>query len=85
MESSFVMMAGVLLIIPGFFTDLIGLLFLIPKLRSRLFKLLIRIKVIKTPPTTAKQQPKNVIIDGECWQEPEDRSQKTEDENSKNT
>jgi UPF0716 protein FxsA len=58
-----VAMAGGLLILPGFFTDTVGLLLLIPPVRTVLIKLIGRRLRVVTP---AASQP--VVIDGE-WEE----------------
>lgn len=55
------MVAGFLLIIPGFITDAIGLLLLVRPFRMYFGKWLSKHKVIKTPPG------KGAILEGEYW------------------
>ena len=52
-------LAAFLLIIPGFFTDLIGFFLLIPFTRRAIFKFVLKEKTLKEP------QKKNNTIDGE--------------------
>ena len=68
MTSSVVMIGGLLLIIPGFITDTIGLLCLIPKLRLGLLKLLAKMKIIKVRKTPHSEDQQDVI-EGEFWEE----------------
>ena len=66
MGNSVTMMAGFLLILPGFATDLIGLLCLIPWIRSRLLKSIFGINNIHHA-ASASNDPHT--FDGECWHE----------------
>ena len=59
--------AAVLLIIPGFLTDLIGFILLIPFTRKLLFKI-----IIKNKTTTDKQKDKIDTIDGEIIKKEKD-------------
>jgi UPF0716 protein FxsA len=64
-DSGFVMAAGVLLILPGFLTDTLGLLLLVPPLRRLVVRSLSsRVVVHHTGP--ARQGP--VVIDGEYFE-----------------
>ena len=60
MQHSMNSIAAILLIIPGFFTDVIGLLCLIPAFKPKLLAWFTSVKVDKS---TAK---KNHVIEGEC-------------------
>jgi len=66
-EHSIILFSGLLLIIPGFFTDIIGALLLIPSLRSKFLKLLIATNIGHK--TAAND---HVTIDGECWNDEKD-------------
>ena len=59
--------AGLLLIIPGFFTDFIGFLLLVPFTRNVLFKTLIKEKKINN-----REDIKTNIIDGEIKDDKKD-------------
>lgn len=59
-------MAGLLLLIPGFLTDLLALLALIPALRARLVR---RLLVAAQPPRGAPAQRSSRVIEGECERE----------------
>ena len=59
MSGASIAFAALLLIVPGFFTDLIGFLLLFPFSRNILFKMIIKKKGFKEP------QKKNNTIDGE--------------------
>ena len=64
------LIAGVLLLTPGFFTDLIGFLCLIPKLRETVAR-----KVIMHLVANSERGPDKhtVIVEGEFWEEDEPR------------
>ena len=66
MSGASIAIAAILLIIPGFFTDLIGFLLLIPFTRKILFKLIFRNK----PITKAEKQ--SETIDGEIIENKKD-------------
>jgi len=68
MTSSVVMIGGLLLIIPGFITDIIGLLCLIPKLRLSLLKIFSKTNIIKIRKTSQSEQQQDVI-EGEYWKD----------------
>lgn len=61
-DSTLTSLSAILLIIPGFLTDTIGLLLLFPKVRPKLIAFLTKIKILK-------QKPKNDsnVIEGEYW------------------
>jgi UPF0716 protein FxsA len=66
MSGASIAIAALLLIVPGFFTDLIGFLLLIPFTRKILFKLIFRNKPIK------EAKKKNETIDGEIIENKKD-------------
>ena len=66
MSGASIAIAAILLIIPGFFTDLIGFLLLIPFTRKILFKLIFRNKPI------TKAEKKSETIDGEIIENKKD-------------
>ena len=68
MSGASIAIAALLLIIPGFFTDLIGFLLLIPFTRKVFFKL-----AFKNKPQTKKKK-ENDIIDGEVIDNKKDES-----------
>lgn len=79
MHNTVISLAAILLIVPGFFTDIIGLLLLIPKCQP-FFLRFIRFPSPTTPKTTANQpHVQETVIDAECWHE-----EKNENHNSKN-
>jgi UPF0716 protein FxsA len=83
-NSSIVMLAGMFLIIPGFISDLFGLLLLIPGVRHVAVKQMrksgVRFQNInQPPPSQTRREPANdKTIEGECWEDdnknpPEDK------------
>ena len=66
MSGASIAIAALLLIVPGFFTDLIGFLLLIPFTRKILFKLIFKNKPIK------EAKKKNETIDGEIIENKKD-------------
>ena len=69
-EAVIVLVAGLLLLVPGFFTDIVGLLFLIPPVRARLAGALTRRLTVIRPGPTEKGF---VIIEGEFEEEQDKR------------
>ncbi len=74
MEGVALLVAGVVLLLPGFFTDAVGFLLLIPALRRRLILYLLRRARIMTPPQGRKEDRQSHhqaprIIDGEYRRE----------------
>jgi UPF0716 protein FxsA len=69
-SGSFIMIAGILLILPGFLTDFLGILCLIPKLRMGILNLVMR---FKPQGKTCKNGPcdNNKTIEGEFWRDEE--------------
>lgn len=69
-EGVILILAGLLLLTPGFFTDITGLLCLFPRIRTRIARVLInslpRVPAHPTDPETA-------IIEGEFWEEQDKR------------
>ncbi len=71
---SMLTIASILLIVPGFFTDLIAILLFIPKTRPIISKLFSKIN-----PTRKKQtKQKEDIIEGEYWKNNDDNSKHLE-------
>ena len=73
MSMPFRVMGGMLLIIPGFITDAIGLLLLIPGIPGFMFK---RVKVRNN----RRKAQNDDTIEGECWEDKPDAKQIDEDE-----
>ena len=74
-ENSFIILSGLLLLIPGFLTDIIGIICLIPAFRRQLIRKLIgfNLKDFSRPAAnqatqTKKSKPSNTI-EGEFWSE----------------
>lgn len=82
-ENSFIILSGFLFLIPGFITDFIGIICLVPAIRRRLIRKLLgfNLKDFTRPaanqPTQATQPKPSNTIEGECWHE--DSSQKKND------
>jgi len=69
-EGVILILAGLLLLTPGFFTDLTGLLCLLPGMRARIAHVIIR----RLPRVQARNaDPKTVIIEGEFFEEQDKR------------
>ncbi len=65
-DGALVMLAALLLILPGFLTDALGLLLLIPPVRTGLIALLAsRIRVVQTRQTGPARRSDGIIIDGD--------------------
>ena len=65
-EAMLVGIAGVLLLTPGYFTDLMGILLLIPPLRTVIYRTLAaRFVVVGTPP----RNPRTLDLDGDDWRQ----------------
>jgi UPF0716 protein FxsA len=69
-EAMLVLLAGLLLLVPGFFSDIVGLLCLIPPVRARLARVLTRRLTVIQPGRTDKGF---VIIEGEYEEEQDKR------------
>jgi UPF0716 protein FxsA len=68
-SGAFGMLAGVLLILPGFLTDALGLLLLVPPLQSLLARVVVaRAVVVATSTGAARRPAQDDVIDG-SWQE----------------
>lgn len=63
LDTTVVMTAGILLIVPGFITSLIGALGLIPAVRQFFIKMIWR----KRPVTAAPSATEGSVIEGEYW------------------
>jgi len=69
-EGVILILAGLLLLTPGFFTDITGLLCLLPGMRARIARAIIS----SLPRVQAGQtDQKTVIIEGEFWEEQDKR------------
>lgn len=68
-QHSVLSIAAILLIIPGFFTDMIGILLFIPKTRSIIIRLFTKINFVSPKKT---KQKKSDIIEGEYWKNDDD-------------
>ena len=68
-EALILAIAGLLLLVPAFFSDFIGLLCLIPALRTRLAYLIIG-RLARLQPVNAKRA---VILEGEYWEDKDKR------------
>ena len=63
-------LGGVLLIVPGYFTDVIGLLLLIPPLRGLIYRMLAsRVRVVSEPPAAPPADPQLVDLDPGNWRD----------------
>ena len=73
MEGIVLIMAGALLLTPGFFTDLVGFLCLIPPLRRAVIKRIVarRLAVSETPMKERAPEGRHVTIEGEFRREDE--------------
>jgi UPF0716 protein FxsA len=67
-EGAFLLAAGLMLLIPGFFTDLVGFALLIPGLRRALVLGLIRRGQLHTPPA-GQEAAGGKVIEGEYRRE----------------
>ena len=85
-ENSLIFMSGLLLLIPGFLTDIFGIICLIPAIRRRLVRKVIGFNLSdfakpaanqpanpSTPPPTASG---NNTIEGEYWREDDEKDDK---------
>ena len=62
-EGAMILLAGVLLLIPGFFTDAVGFILLISPLRQLLVRRFLKSKVVNTSPTASTKSSNDRIID----------------------
>lgn len=76
MEAAMVILAGILLIIPGFITDVIALLLLIPSVRYMLLKWLLYKGYISTYDFKKPDQEDHRVIEGEWQREDDDKKNK---------
>ena len=68
----FLLIAGVCLFIPGFVSDGIGILLLIPPIRALVGRLGLQGLIIsRKKPTGGRDAAGNLIIEGDCWESPE--------------
>jgi UPF0716 protein FxsA len=68
-------LAGVLLLLPGYFTDLIGLVLLVPWTRALIYRLLARnLKVVEVTSTSYREVDPDVIeLEHKDWRDGPDR------------
>lgn len=65
----FLLIAGLFLLIPGFVTDTLGALLLIPPLRLLLGKAGLAHVVVRSSTHTSDTRRDNTVVDGEYWEE----------------
>jgi UPF0716 protein FxsA len=68
-DALLVLISGVLLLIPGFISDIVGLLCLLPPLRRSLTRAASKRRPPGDGPATAKPRPEPHVIEGEFWKE----------------
>lgn len=68
LEGPLILMAGVLFLIPGFFTDIWGLLLLVPPLRRLLLRSVLRFFHAKQT-VNAQSKPGSRTLEGEFWKD----------------
>ena len=71
LEGFFLIIGGILLLIPGFFTDIIGFLCLIAPLRRALIKAWLRRRMRPPPGPGPRSGDSSRTIEGECWRDDE--------------
>jgi UPF0716 protein FxsA len=59
--------AGALLIAPGYFTDLLGILLLVPPVRSLIYRFLAARMTVVTPARMRPQRPGVIDLDDSDW------------------
>ncbi len=78
LEGAMLLVGGALLLTPGFFTDTIGFICLIPILRRNVILWAMRKGIIGTTPTGAAGPARGThgerVINGECWHDDDRRS-----------
>jgi len=74
LEGAILLICGVLLLLPGFITDVVGFIFLIPPVRRWLLTVGLQSSGILRPIQGAPAEParKQEVIEGECRREEED-------------
>ncbi len=60
-------LAGILLLIPGFFTDFLGILLLIPPVRALIYRFFSSRVTVVTPPYPEPSQPRVIELDEDDW------------------
>ena len=68
LQGTLLMFSGILLVIPGFVSDFIGLLLLIPQVRKWVVKLMVK-KGLAGPKAKTKAEKKSRVIEGEFHRE----------------
>jgi UPF0716 protein FxsA len=66
-EAMLVGIAGVLLLTPGYFTDLLGILLLIPPVRGAIYGALARRFTIVTPGPARSSGPRTIDLEDDSW------------------
>lgn len=67
-EGLVLLVAGALLLTPGFFTDALGFLCLVPAFRTRLAKAILKRLIEKRPPPDDGPGPGPATVDAEYWE-----------------
>lgn len=62
-EGAMILLAGVLLLIPGFFTDAVGFILLISPLRQLLVRRFLKSRIVNVGPAQSTTKPNDRIID----------------------
>jgi UPF0716 protein FxsA len=68
-DAMLVGLAGVLLLLPGYFSDLVGILLLIPPLRGLIYAQLARRMTVVSASARPPSDPSLIELDGENWRE----------------
>ncbi len=69
LEGLLLLIAGALLLTPGFFTDFIGFLFLTPQVRSHIANKLLLAIIVSQKNHQNHQNHQNNVLEGEFWEE----------------
>ncbi len=69
LEGLLLLIAGALLLTPGFFTDFIGFLFLTPQVRSHIANKLLLAIIVSQKNHQNHQNNHNNVLEGEFWEE----------------
>jgi UPF0716 protein FxsA len=68
-DAMLVGLAGLLLLLPGYFTDLVGVLLLIPPVRSLIYQQLARRMTVVSAPRQPPSDPSLIELDDDDWRE----------------
>lgn len=69
LEGFFLIIGGILLLTPGFFTDIIGFLCLVTPLRRALIKAWLRRRMVPPGGSGSRPADSTHTIEGECWRD----------------